>query len=160
MRDTRRYPKRPLVGAGAVVHKGDRALLVKRRYPPNAGRWSIPGGMVELGESARDAASREVSEETGLSVAIERLLDVVTDVHRDKTGLIEYHFILVDYVARPVGGRLAVNAESSECGWFTKDEVDKIDMSKGTRETLMTYFGGTGPKSRRYARRSPSTRSA
>jgi len=137
----RRYPTRPLVGAGAVVHRGRRVLLVKRRNPPNKGKWALPGGLVELGETVQDAAVREIREETGLTVEIEGLLDVQTDLHMDGRSRIEFHYVLVDYLAKPVSGRLTLNSESSDSGWFTKIQVGRLDMSRGTRAVLSVFFG-------------------
>ena len=140
MDSPRRYPTRPLVGAGAVVHRRGRVLLVRRRNPPNQGKWAIPGGLVELGETVQVAATREIFEETGLRVTIEGLLDVQTDVHKDAVSRLEYHYVLVDYLAKPVGGRLRLNSESSESGWFTSEQTKRLPMSKGTRVVLRNYF--------------------
>ena len=137
---SRRYPSRPLVGAGAVVYRGDKVLLVKRNNPPNEGKWALPGGLVELGESTQDAAVREVLEETGLKVKIEGLLDVQTDLHFDGSTRLEYHYVLIDYFAKPVGGRLMINPESSASGWFTGRQVGSLDMSEGTRAVLGIFF--------------------
>jgi len=137
----RRYPTRPLVGAGAVIRRGRKVLLVRRKFPPNQGRWSIPGGLVELGESVAEAAAREIREETGLSVEIEALLDVQTDLHRDREGIIEYHYILVDYLAKVLGGRVRLNSESSDYGWFTDSETRRLKVTRGTEAVLRRYFG-------------------
>ncbi len=140
MRDRRRYPPRPLVGAGAVVHRGRKVLLLKRRFPPNAGLWAIPGGLVELGETAQAAATREVKEETGFEVKVERLIDVGMDLHYDRERRVEYHFVLVDYLARVVGGKLQMSEESSECRWFTEEESLALEMNEGTRKVVSDYF--------------------
>ena len=140
MEAPRRYPTRPLVGAGAVVHRRGRVLLLQRKNPPNAGKWALPGGLVELGETVQGAAVREIEEETGLVVVIEGLLDVQTDLHIDEDSRIEYHYVLVDYLAKPVSGRLRLNAESSASGWFTRHQAGGLAMGSGTRSVLRLFF--------------------
>ncbi len=147
MTASRRYPSQPLVGAGAVVHRGAKVLLLKRKNPPNEGRWALPGGLVELGETVEEAAVREVTEETGLEVKLEKLIDVQTDIHRDGEERLEYHYVLVDFSASPTGGKLRLNGESSDSRWFSRSELPDIDMSEGTMEVLLKYFGGVrGPR--------------
>jgi 8-oxo-dGTP diphosphatase len=136
----RRYPSRPIVGAGAVVHSRGRVLLVKRKNPPNQGKWALPGGLVELGETSQEAAVREILEETGLRVRVEGLLDVQSDLHRDARSRLEYHYVLVDYLAEPIGGRLKLNAESYASGWFNGPQTRRLTMSEGTRSVLDLFF--------------------
>ena len=146
MKSRRRYPSRPLVGAGAVVHRGNKVILIRRKHPPNERKWALPGGLVELGERVQDAAAREVLEETGLKIEVEGLLDVATDIHVDRGSKLEYHYVLVDYVAKPVSGRLRLNAESSGSGWFSAQELKKLEMSSATSKALKLYFArGTNP---------------
>ena len=123
-----------------MVHRGRQVLLVMRKNPPNRGKWALPGGLVELGETVQDAAIREIKEETGLNVEIEGLLDVQTDLHMDGRVRIEYHYVLVDYLARPVSGRLRLNPESSDSGWFSRGQIRGLSMSRGTKAVLKMFF--------------------
>ncbi|HKT80451.1 MAG TPA: NUDIX hydrolase [Vicinamibacterales bacterium] len=96
----RRFPERPIVGVGAVVIDATRVLLVKRKQPPLQGEWTLPGGAVELGETLEEAVVREIREETGLDVEVGPIVEVLDRVHRDDDGRIEYHYVIVDYLAR------------------------------------------------------------
>lgn len=162
MEGRREYPSRPLVGAGIIVRRDrdQKVLLIKRKFPPNEGRWSLPGGMVELGETPRDAATREVKEETGLKVVIEKLFDVGSDIHFGSRSKPKYHFVLIDYVAKYTGGKVRLNQESSSYGWFSFAEMVGLDMSAGTTKVLKRFFRQDLSTNLRSARRPLGKRSS
>jgi len=130
----REYPSHPFVGVGGFIHdRQGRVLMLKRRFEPNKGRWSLPGGLVEVGETLEEAARREVKEELGLEVAIDGLMQVADEVIRDDEGRVKYHFVLVDYLMRPLGDKITVNEESEAFAWFEPEEVAGLDVTKNTR---------------------------
>ena len=133
----REYPSRPIVGVGVLVKRADRVLLVRRRFDPGRGKWSIPGGLVELGETVRDAALREVYEETGLNVRLDRLLGVVDYIERDERGRVRFHYVLVDFLAY-AEGREKVNPsdEFLEVRWVKASEVKRYDITDSLRSLL------------------------
>jgi 8-oxo-dGTP diphosphatase len=104
---SRRYPSAPVVGVGAVILPSEGSVvLIRRRQAPLSGRWTLPGGVVELGEALRDAVAREVQEETGLIVDVGPLVEVVEHIERDAASTTTYHFVIVDYLCVPRGGSL------------------------------------------------------
>src|SRR5271166_4470620 len=116
----REYPEQPLVGVGAIIIENSRVVLVKRAHPPLQDRWSIPGGVLEIGERVRDAAVREAREETGLTVEPGELLGVFDRVLRDPSGRVQYHYVLVDFLCPRVSGELATAGDAAEARWFTR----------------------------------------
>jgi len=132
----REYPEHPLAAVGAVIKKGGRVLLVKRRFEPSREKWSIPGGLVELGERVKDAVKREIYEEVGLKIRLIRLIDVVDNIVRDEDGRVRYHYIILDYLAVPKGGVLRWNEEALDIGWFTPNEAAKLNLTKTSRHLL------------------------
>ncbi len=100
----REYPASPLVGVGALITDQSRIVLIRRGMPPAAGEWSIPGGLVRLGETLRDAVVREAREETALCVEPWALVELVERIFTDEQGRISYHYVLADYACRVVGG--------------------------------------------------------
>jgi ADP-ribose pyrophosphatase len=129
MSKRRLYPERPVVGVGALIQDGDRYLLIKRAAEPDVGFWSVPGGFVEVGEKAEDAAVREAKEETGLDVEVVELLGVVDKIVRDEDSLIKFHFIIVDYLVRPKGGSLRAASDALEAIWVKAEEIPAYDLS-------------------------------
>src|SRR3569833_3475764 len=120
----RDYPERPIVGVGAVIVHGDRALVVRRATEPLKGEWSIPGGMLELGEKLRDGIAREVLEETGLTVEVGDVLDVFDSIFPDAEGKTQYHYVLIDYRCTVRGGTANAGSDVSEVRWVSSDELD------------------------------------
>ena len=139
----RAYPKKPLVGVGAVTIKNGKILLIKRAFEPSAGKWSIPGGLVEVGEKLSEACARETEEETGIQVEILELINVFDMIDKDEDGKVKYHYVLVDFLAKPVGGQERKCAEVTEIQWATHDEAKKMDLSKTARKALEELFGSS-----------------
>ncbi len=134
--DGRWYPQFPMVAVAAVVFKEGRILMIKRNHEPNKGKWSIPGGMLELGETLYDAARREVLEECSIEIEIERLLDAGENIIRDEKDRIQYHAVLIDLLARYTGGETRAQSDAEECRWVTPKELAELDMSLNLRSML------------------------
>jgi len=128
---SREYPDQPRVGVGAVVLDGDRVLLVKRGRAPGAGKWSLPGGLVHLGETTREAVVREVAEECGLAISVKDVAGVVDRVVRDEAGRIRYHYVLVDYLAFPDSTRVVPGSDAADAQWIEIDRIVELDTTEG-----------------------------
>jgi len=129
MSKRRLYPEMPIVGVGALIQDGERYLLIKRAAEPDAGFWSIPGGLVEVGEKVEDAAVREAKEETGLDVEVVELLGVVDKIVRDEDSRIKFHFVIVDYLVTPKGGSLRAASDALEARWVKAEEIPGYEIS-------------------------------
>ena len=134
--DDRRYPSRPIVGVGVVILDADKVLLIKRGKPPRAGTWSLPGGAQESGETLKEAAIREIYEETNLKVEIIGLIDIVDSIRRDKKGDTEYHYTLIDFAARVTGGALRAGDDAIDSHWFTLQEIKELDIWSETKRII------------------------
>jgi len=132
----REYPETPLVGVGAVILDQSRVVLVKRRFPPLAGEWSIPGGRLETGETLRAGIIREVREETGLTVEPAELLGVYDRLLRDEGGRILYHYVLIDFLCRRLTGELQAGGDADDARWFSQEEIEKISLLEDTAEVI------------------------
>ena len=117
---------------GAVIVDGGRALVVRRGTEPLKGQWSIPGGMLELGEKLREGITREVKEETGLEVEVFDVLDVFDSIFPDSDGRTQYHYVLIDFLCRPRGGELRAGSDVSEVKWVTGEQARDLDMKSAT----------------------------
>ncbi len=139
----REYPNRPLVGVGVVTIHDGKVLLVKRAFEPAAGKWSIPGGLVEVGEKLSEAAQRETEEETGLKVQVLELINVFDVIEKDADGRVRYHYVLVDFLARLVGGEERRNDEVLDMKWVSHSEMKGMDLTRTARRALDELFGGS-----------------
>jgi len=124
------------VAVGVIVRRGGQVLLVQRGKPPSEGRWSLPGGMVHLGESLRDAVEREVSEECGLEIAVGEVVEVFEPIIHDEAGRVRYHYVVVDFLAEYVGGELTVASDITDARWVTPDELDRFDVTPAAAELI------------------------
>jgi ADP-ribose pyrophosphatase YjhB (NUDIX family) len=133
---SREYPDRPFVGVGAVVLNGGRVLLARRGNPPRAGDWSLPGGAQMTGETVFDAACREVREETGLTIEVLGVVDVIDSITRDPDGRVRYHYTLIDVVAQSDGDAAIAGDDAAAVGWFTLDELADLKLWSETERVI------------------------
>ena len=136
----REFPEQPFIGVGAIIIEGARVVLVKRAHPPIQGQWSIPGGVLEVGELVREAAIREAREETGLIVEPGELLGVYDRVLRDAENRVQYHYVLIDFLCRPVGGELQAGSDAAEVRWFTREELPALNLAEDTQDVIHKGF--------------------
>ena len=138
--DRRRYPDRPYVGVGAVIVADGKVLLVKRKYDPLAGQWSIPGGAVELGETLEDCVAREMLAETGLEIAVGPVIEVFDRITRDEQGEVQYHFVLVDYLCWPVGGELRAGSDVADARFVDAGDLAAYTLTPKATDVIARAF--------------------
>jgi 8-oxo-dGTP diphosphatase len=130
----RLYPDQPVVGIGIVIVCEGKIVLIKRGNEPGRGKWSIPGGLVELGEHLEEAVIREAKEETLLTVTNPKLVDVVDNVDLDQEGKVKYHYVIVDYLVQVKGGNIAAASDAEELRWVPFDEVESYILTASFKE--------------------------
>jgi 8-oxo-dGTP diphosphatase len=151
----REYPESPLVGVGAVIvdcphndhphgdHQADRrVLLIRRGTPPLLGEWSLPGGVLECGETLREAVTREAREETGLQVEPGEMLGVYERIIRDDDGRTRYHFVLIDFLCRPLSGDLKAGSDAADVRWCTRDELPALNLAYDANDVVHKGLAG------------------
>ena len=129
----RLYPDHPVVGIGAVIIKEGKIALIKRGNEPSKGKWSIPGGLVELGENLEAAVIRETKEETCLEVENPRLVDVVDNVDLDEYGKVKYHYVIIDYLVQVKAGTIQAASDAAELRWVQLEEVEYYNITASFR---------------------------
>ncbi len=134
---SRRYPDRPIVAVGAIVAENGRVLMARRGKEPSYGLWSVPGGAVHLGEDLKAAARREIKEELGIEVDLTDVIEIMERVTRDPEGRIQYHYVVIDYLARHVGGEPTPSPEAWEVRWIAPEDFPKYELTRGTAEIIL-----------------------
>jgi len=132
----REYPTQPIVGVGAIIIRDCKILLVKRGSEPGRNKWSIPGGIVELGEKVHETTVREVKEESNLEVEVHSLIDVVDNLESDKEDKLRYHFVILDFFVRLIGGNLKAGSDVLDVRWVPLAEVENYDLTR----TFQDFF--------------------
>jgi mutator protein MutT len=135
-RDRREYPERPIVGVGAVIVRHGHVLIVRRLYEPLAGRWSLPGGTLELGETLEEGVAREMQEETGLEVEVGPVIEVFDRILLDETRRVRYHFVLVDYLCWPIGGELRPGSDVDSALFVDPSALGPYDLTTKARAVI------------------------
>jgi 8-oxo-dGTP diphosphatase len=138
--DDRRYPKRPLVGVGALIFERGRILMAQRGKEPLKGWWSLPGGALEIGELLEAAVRREVLEETGLVIEPVRAFEIFERIIRDAAGTAEYHYVLIDYLCRVTGGELRAGDDVCNVAWRRPEELKGLQITEGTLGVIERAF--------------------
>jgi 8-oxo-dGTP diphosphatase len=139
----REYPDNPLVGVGAVIVEQNRVLLIRRGTAPLLGEWSLPGGVLECGETLREAVVRETREETGLVVETHEMLGVYERLIRDDEGRVRYHYVLIDFLCGPVSGDLNAGSDAADVRWFTCDELPALKLAHDTNDVVLKGLART-----------------
>lgn len=133
----REYPTRPIAGVGVMIRDGERYLLIKRAANPDKGLWSVPGGLVEVGERIEKAALREALEETCLEVELVKRLGVVDKIEFDDKGEVYYHFVIIQYLADVRGGEMCPMDDALEAEWVTLNQLKDYDLTKSLKDFLI-----------------------
>jgi 8-oxo-dGTP diphosphatase len=130
-------PRSPIAGVGAVItNSAGQVALVRRGSAPREGQWSIPGGRIEWGETIEEALLREIMEETGLTVKLERLIDVVDFIARDASGAVTGHYVLMDFKAAQLSGELRAGSDAAEACWANPDFLEQYALWDETRRII------------------------
>ena len=136
----REYPERPLVGVGGVVISGDCVLLVRRGAPPLLGQWSIPGGLLESGETIFEGVRRELLEETRVDVRVLELIEVFERISLDAAGKAQYHYVVLDYLCQSIAGDARAGSDASEVALVAERDLEHYSLSSAAQRVILKAF--------------------
>jgi 8-oxo-dGTP diphosphatase len=133
----REYPKAPLPSVGGVVFDREgRVLLIRRGRAPAQGKWSVPGGVIKLGENMEEALKREIFEECGVRVDVDSLLVASSRVVRNEDGKVQYHFVILDYLCQYIDGVPKAGSDACDVRWVAMDQLSEMDLTEGILEVI------------------------
>lgn len=134
------YPAHPRLAVGAIVFHGNQVLLVRRGSAPSKGQWAIPGGKVKLGETLREAAEREIREETGISVRAGETVFTFEYIERNERGEVVYHYVIMDLEAEYIRGDIQAADDALDARWIAADHMETLDINPTTRKVLKKLY--------------------
>jgi len=130
------YPEKPMVAIGVVVFKKEQVVLIKRGQPPGMDAWSLPGGLVEVGEHLKEACLREVKEETGLEINCYDAIAIFDRVESDEKGRVRYHYVIIDFWGESVGGSLKAGSDVSDARAVNVYDFDGLEITSDVKEVI------------------------
>ncbi|MCS6903192.1 MAG: NUDIX hydrolase [Candidatus Bipolaricaulota bacterium] len=137
----REYPAHPIVGVSALVFRNNKILLVRRGHAPSKGRWSLPGGVVELGETLREAAQREIREECHVEIEVLKIFDVLDRIVRDADGRVRYHYLLIALLARYKSGELRADSDIEAAQWADVSQLAHYNLMPDQQALIQRAVG-------------------
>ncbi len=140
MTTRREYPNQPIVGVGGVIVSKGRTLLIKRGSPPLEGQWSIPGGLLEIGETLLEGVQRELREETGIEVRPLDLIEVFERIEMDGSGKARYHYVVLDYLCEATGGEARAGSDVTDVAWASETELTQYSLSNTATRVILKAF--------------------
>ncbi len=137
---SRQYPSLPIPAVAAVILKGDKVLLAKRAGEPSKGQWSLPGGIIEVGETHVAALKREIREETGLQIEVGELVKVIDRIVLDSKGRVKYHYVILDYWAEYKGGIARAASDALSIMWVDIGSLGSCGLSPESRDVIRKAY--------------------
>jgi 8-oxo-dGTP diphosphatase len=138
--ERREYPERPVLGVAGVVISHGRVLLIRRGHPPLEGQWSIPGGMLELGETVMEGVRRELFEETGIEARATQLVEVFERISLDDAGKPKYHFVVLDYLCERIRGEARAGSDAQEVFWAAETDLARYALTPEAENVIRKAF--------------------